>query len=51
MVIAEMDEPAGHYATFKLADGRQITAGPDHPKTIALFETYKIEGGIARAWL
>lgn len=45
MVIAEMDEPAGDYATFKLSDGREITAGPDHPRTIALFEMYKIEGG------
>ena len=45
MVIAEMDEPAGQYSTFKLSDGRQITAGPDHPRTIALFEMYKIEGG------
>jgi len=45
LVIAEMDEPAGRYATFKLSDGREITAGPDHPRTIAIFEMYKIEGG------
>lgn len=45
MVIAEMDEPAGRYSAFKPSDGRQITAGPDHPRTIALFEMHKIEGG------
>ena len=37
MVIAEMDEPAGKYATFKLADGREITTGPTRPTTIASF--------------
>lgn len=47
-VIAEMDEPAGPYATFKLTDGRDITAGPDFPRTIAFFEIYKVEGGKIR---
>jgi hypothetical protein len=45
MVSAEIDEPAGKYATFKLADGREITAGADRPTTIAAFEMYKIEDG------
>lgn len=48
MVIAELDEPAGKYATFKLSDGREITAGPSRPRTIAAFEVYKIEGGKIR---
>ena len=48
MVIVELDEPAGKYATFKLADGREITAGPNRPTTIAAFEMYKIEGGKIR---
>lgn len=48
MVIVELDEPAGKYATFKLADGREITAGPNRPRTIAAFEMYKIEGGKIR---
>jgi hypothetical protein len=48
MVIAEADEPAGKYATFKLSDGREITAGPDRPTTVALFEMYKIDGGKIR---
>lgn len=48
MVIVELDEPAGKYATFKLADGRDITAGPNRPRTIAAFEMYKIEGGKIR---
>jgi hypothetical protein len=48
MVIAELDQPAGKYATFKLADGREITAGPNRPTTIEVFEVYKIEGGKIR---
>jgi hypothetical protein len=48
MVIAELDEPAGKYATYKLTDGRTMTFGPDHPTTIAAFEAYKIEGGKLR---
>jgi len=48
MVIAEADEPAGKYATFKLADGREITAGPNRPTTIEAFEVYKIEAGKIR---
>jgi hypothetical protein len=47
-VIAELDEPAGKYATFKLADGREITTGPNRPTTLELFEIYKIEGGKIR---
>jgi hypothetical protein len=45
MVIAELDQPAGKYATFKLADGRDITAGPTRPTTLEVFEVYKIEAG------
>jgi hypothetical protein len=48
MVIVELDEPAGKYANFKLADGREITAGPNRPRTIAAVEMYKIEGGKIR---
>jgi hypothetical protein len=48
IVIAEADEPAGKYATFKLADGREITAGPSRPTSIAAFEVYKIESGKIR---
>jgi hypothetical protein len=48
MVIAEADEPAGKYATYKLSDGRTMTFGPDHPNTLAVFEAYKIEGGKIR---
>jgi hypothetical protein len=48
MVFVELDEPAGKYATFKLADGREITAGPNRPRTIAAAEMYKIEGGKIR---
>jgi len=48
MVIAELDEPAGKFATFKLADGREITTGPTRPQTLAAFEAYKIEGGKIR---
>ena len=48
MVIAELDEPAGKYATFKLADGREITAGPNSPDDARGVEMYKIEGGKIR---
>ena len=48
MVIAEADEPAGKYATFKLADGREITTGPNRPTSLAAFEMYKIEAGKIR---
>lgn len=48
MVIAELDQPAGKYATFKLADGREITAGPNRPTTLEVFEVYKIEAGKIR---
>ena len=48
MVIAELDQPAGKYATFKLADGREITTGPTRPTTLEVFEVYKIEGGKIR---
>lgn len=48
MVICAIDQPAGKYATFKLSDGREITAGPARPATLALFEAYKIEAGRIR---
>jgi len=48
LVIVELDEPAGKYATFKLADGREITTGPSRPRTITAVEMYKIEGGKIR---
>ena len=48
MVIAELDQPAGKYASFKLADGREITAGPNRPTTLEVFEVYKIEAGKIR---
>jgi hypothetical protein len=48
LVIAEADEPAGKYATFKLADGREITTGPTRPSSLLAFEVYKIESGKIR---
>jgi hypothetical protein len=48
LVSVSIDEPAGKYATFRLADGREITAGRSRPTTIAAFEMYKIEGGKLR---
>jgi len=48
MVIAELDQPAGKYASFKLSDGREITTGPTRPSTLQAFEVYKIEGGKIR---
>jgi hypothetical protein len=46
--ILAMDQPSGKYRSFKLADGRAITAGPDKPTTIAVSETFKVEGGKIR---
>ncbi len=48
LVIAEADEPAGKYATFRLSDGREITTGPTRPTSLLVFEVYKIEGGKIR---
>jgi hypothetical protein len=48
LVIAEADEPAGKYASFKLSDGREITTGPTRPTSLLAFEVYKIEGGKIR---
>jgi len=48
LVIAEADEPAGKYSTFKLSDGREITTGPTRPTSLLAFEVYKIEGGKIR---
>ena len=48
MVIAELDQPAGKYATFKLSDGREITTGPTRPTTLEVFEVCKIEAGKIR---
>jgi hypothetical protein len=46
--ILAMDQPSGKYRSFKLADGRDITAGPEKPTTLAVSETFKIEGGKIR---
>lgn len=46
--IAAMDQPAGKYRNVKLTNGREIAAGPDKPTTLALAETFKIEGGKIR---
>jgi hypothetical protein len=47
-VMAEADEPAGKYATFKLSDGREITTGPARPTSLLAIEVYKIEAGKIR---
>jgi hypothetical protein len=46
--IAAMDMPAGKYRTVTMSDGKQVQAGPDKPSTLALAETFKIEGGKIR---
>ncbi|MCU1337930.1 MAG: hypothetical protein JWO19_3511 [Bryobacterales bacterium] len=43
LAITAFDQPAGKYATFKLADGREITAGPERPTTLEIAELFKIE--------
>jgi hypothetical protein len=39
------DHPAGKYRTFKLSDGREISAGPNRPWTWEVVEMFKIRGG------
>lgn len=46
--IWSADQPSGKYATYKLADGREITGGPMKPETLAIVEVFKIENGKIR---
>jgi hypothetical protein len=39
------DHAAGKYRNFKLADGRDISAGPTRPWTWEIVEVFKIRGG------
>ena len=39
------DHAAGKYRTFKLADGREISAGPNRPWTWEIAEMFKVQGG------
>lgn len=43
--FAFFDHPAGKYRTFKLSDGKEITAGPNRPFTFEIAELFKISGG------
>jgi hypothetical protein len=45
--IAAMDMPAGKYRKV-VVNGKQVEAGGDKPTTLALAETFKIEGGKIR---
>ncbi|MEP6962812.1 MAG: hypothetical protein ABI995_12090, partial [Acidobacteriota bacterium] len=46
--IVAVDESSGKYRNYKLADSREISAGPEKPTTIAIAEMFKIEGGKVR---
>jgi hypothetical protein len=46
--IVAMDQASGKYRTFKMADGKEVSAGPMKPETLAVAETFKIEGGKIR---
>jgi hypothetical protein len=46
--VFAIDQASGKYRTFKMADSREITAGPAKPETLAVVETFKIEGGKIR---
>jgi hypothetical protein len=46
--IFAADQASGKYRTFKMADGREVTAGPAKPESLAIAETFKIEGGKIR---
>jgi len=47
-VIFALDQASGKYRTFKMSDGREVTAGPAKPETLAAAEIFKIEGGKIR---
>lgn len=47
-VIFAADQASGRYRTFKMADGHEVTAGPAKPETLAIAETFKVEGGKIR---
>lgn len=42
------DHAAGKSRTFKLADGREITAGPNRPWTWQIAQVFRIEKGLIR---
>ncbi len=46
--IFAIDQASGKYRTFKMADGKEVSAGPVKPETLAIAETFKIEGGKIR---
>jgi hypothetical protein len=46
--IFAIDQASGKYRTFKMADGKEVSAGPMKPETLAIAETFKIEGGKIR---
>ncbi len=46
--IFAIDQASGKYRTFKMADGKEVSAGPRKPETLAIAETFKIEGGKIR---
>jgi hypothetical protein len=46
--IFAIDQASGKYRTFKMADGKEVSAGPLKPETLAAAETFKIEGGKIR---
>jgi hypothetical protein len=46
--IFAADQASGKYRTFKMADGTEVSAGPMKPETLAIAETFKIEGGKIR---
>lgn len=45
MSFVYFDHAAGKYRTFKLADGRETSAGPTRPWTWEIVEVFKIRGG------
>jgi hypothetical protein len=47
-MIYALDQAAGKYRTFKMADGREVSAGPIKPETLLAAETFKVEGGKIR---
>jgi hypothetical protein len=46
--ILAMDQPSGKARNVTMSDGKTVEAGPMKPTTLAVAETFRIEGGKIR---
>jgi hypothetical protein len=48
LAITSFDQAAGKYRNYKMADGREMTGGPERQTTLEIAELFKIEAGKIR---